>query len=245
MSDEICRAEDVVVRYGKATAVEGAHLYAEAGTTTALVGPNGAGKSSLFNAIAGVVPAVHGTVRLLGDDVSRSSATARARKGLVVVPQGRQLFPRLTVRENLQVVADALGCSSTAYNAALDRFPILRTREKSLAGVLSGGEQQMLAIARGLMSEPKVLLLDEPTLGLAPTIVADLMSTVAGIAAAGTAVVIAEPSIHVVRNVVSGGSVIVRGRIVARTETAHELEAAYKEHLGLTATPQTPQAQSN
>jgi branched-chain amino acid transport system ATP-binding protein len=228
----ILEVSDVSVHYGKAVAVQGAGFELESGTMTALLGPNGAGKSSLFNAVAGVVPMRSGKVLFEGEEITSLTPTARARRGVVLVPQGRQLFPRLTVLENLQVVADALRCDKSALDTAMDRFPILRDRAGALAGVLSGGEQQMLVLARGLMSRPRVLMLDEPTLGLAPSIVSDVMRTVSTLAGEGIGVVIAEPSTRVVVNVATRGSVMIRGRIAHRAETMTELEAGYRELMG-------------
>ena len=229
----VLRVVDVDVRYGKAIAVEGASIELTSGVTTALLGPNGAGKSSLFNAVAGVVPARAGRVELDGNDITSLSATERARDGLVLVPQGRQLFPRLTVTENLQVVADSLKCPRAALDEALDRFPILRERSKAIAGVLSGGEQQMLALARGLMSRPRVLLLDEPTLGLAPTIVNNLMKTVRSLAGDGIAVAIAEPSMQVVRGNVDRGVILIRGRVAKVAADQDELESSYRSLMSI------------
>lgn len=229
----VLKVVDVDVRYGKAIAVEGASIELTSGVTTALLGPNGAGKSSLFNAVAGVVPARAGRIELDGHDITSLSATERARDGLVLVPQGRQLFPRLTVTENLQVVADSLKCPRAALDEALDRFPILRERSKAIAGVLSGGEQQMLALARGLMSRPRVLLLDEPTLGLAPTIVNSLMKTVRGLAGDGIAVAIAEPSMQVVRGNVDCGVILIRGRVAKVAADQDELESSYRSLMSI------------
>jgi branched-chain amino acid transport system ATP-binding protein len=225
-------AEAVAVRYGRATALAGVDLTARSGSVTAVVGPNGAGKSSLLLALYGSV-AASGRVVVDGEDLTSLSATSRARRGVAIVPQGRQLFPRLSVRENLQVMADLLKLGKREVDTALDRFPILRERARSLAGVLSGGEQQMLVVSRALMGEPRVLLLDEMTTGLAPRIVQQLGETVRSLAAGGVAVVAAEPSIAPLRRVIDRGVVLVRGEVVARAETASDLDRAYQHAMGV------------
>jgi branched-chain amino acid transport system ATP-binding protein len=233
-------ARGIAVRYGKATALAGVSLSAPGGVVTAVVGPNGAGKSSLLLALYGSVRAA-GAVEVDGVDVSGLRATDRARAGIALVPQGRQLFPRLTVRENLQLMADLLKLDRGTVDEALDRFPILRQRARSLAGVLSGGEQQMLVVARSLMGSPRVLLLDEMTTGLAPLVVEQLAETVADLAwGAGTAVVLAEPSLGAIRRVVDRGVVLVRGEIVAEADGPDALDARYREALGVS--PDTPVA---
>jgi branched-chain amino acid transport system ATP-binding protein len=233
-------ARDVWVRYGKATALAGVALSAPGSSVTAIVGPNGAGKSSLLLALYGSVRA-QGTVEVDGEDMSRLRATDRARAGVALVPQGRQLFPRLTVRENFQLMADLLRLGRGTVDEALDRFPILRQRVRSLAGVLSGGEQQMLVVSRSLMGSPRVLLLDEMTTGLAPLVVEQLAETVAGLARdAGTAVVLAEPSLGAIRRVVDRGVVLVRGEIVASADGPDALDDAYRAALGVS--PDTPVA---
>jgi branched-chain amino acid transport system ATP-binding protein len=233
-------ARDVVVRYGKATALAGVSLSAPGGVVTAVVGPNGAGKSSLLLALYGSVQS-SGAVEVDGADVSGLRATDRARAGIALVPQGRQLFPRLTVRENLQLMADLLRLDRGTVDEALDRFPILRQRARSLAGVLSGGEQQMLVVSRSLMGSPRVLLLDEMTTGLAPLVIEQLAETVAGLARdAGTAVLLAEPSLGAIRRVVDRGLVLVRGEIVAEAPDPDTLDDRYREALGVS--PDTPVA---
>ena len=215
------------VRYGQIEAVNDVTLQVPAGAITAIVGPNGAGKSSLIQAIMGAVRGATGQVLLDGAALERLDPTARARAGLALVPQGRQIFPHLTVWENLQVMADAIGLAKGAATEAMQRFPILETRRRLPAGVLSGGEQQMLAFARALMARPKVLLLDEPSLGLAPLIVEELIRTVVALAADGMAVLVAEPSIRFIRGHIDRGYVMFRGHIVAETTSAAALEAAY------------------
>ena len=228
-------ARDVTVRYGKAIAVRGVSFEAPGGSVTAVVGPNGAGKSSLLLALYGSVRA-GGAVEVDGTDVSRLRATDRARAGIALVPQGRQLFPRLTVRENLQLMADLLKLDRGTVGEALDRFPILRQRSRSLAGVLSGGEQQMLVVSRALMGSPRVLLLDEMTTGLAPMVVADLGETVAQLAREqGTAVVLAEPSLGAIRRVVDRGAVLIRGEIAAEATGPDALDDAYRAAMGVSS----------
>ncbi|KAB2811712.1 ABC transporter ATP-binding protein [Pimelobacter simplex] len=221
------------VRYGGALAVDDIALSVPPGQVTALVGPNGAGKSSAVLATCGTVRST-GEVRLDGERVDGWSPGRRTRAGLALVPQGRQLFSRLTVRENLLIGADQLRLPARSVAAAEERFPILAERRSSLAGVLSGGEQQMLAVARALMGRPRALLLDELVTGLAPLIVQQLATTVRALADDGLAVLVAAPDLVGLRDVVDRGYVLVRGRVVAEVEGGHRpLQSAYERALGL------------
>jgi branched-chain amino acid transport system ATP-binding protein len=227
--------DDMTVRYSGAIAVRNASLTAPGGSVTAILGANGAGKSSLVLGVYGSTPAT-GRVLVDGEDVSGDTARRRARRGLAIVPQGRQLFARLTVRENLQVMADLLGTPPGALDEALDRFPILRSRQRSLAGVLSGGEQQMLVVARALMTVPSVLLLDEIGTGLAPKIVEELADLIVDLARSGVAVVVAQPTIGTLLPVIDRGYVLVRGEVVATCEDGGgPLQDLYEAAFGLTA----------
>jgi branched-chain amino acid transport system ATP-binding protein len=173
----VLHVEDLTVRYGKMTAVKGLSLDCAKGEVVAVVGPNGAGKSSTLNAIAGALPAgsIDGAITCGGTDVARGRAEDVVRAGIALVPEGRRILASLTVRENLELGGSARRDRS-ALKAEVDalqqRFPVLGTLSGRPAGTLSGGEQQQLAIARALLSNPKVLLLDEPSLGLAPVVVA-------------------------------------------------------------------------
>ena len=229
------RAENLVVRYGTATAVAGVTMRFEPGRINAIVGPNGAGKSSLLLALCGAVTA-SGNV-ILGDrDISSLTPAQRGRDGVALVPQGRQIFPTLTVRENLEVMAEVLRVQSAAVDRALARFPVLVERSRALAGVLSGGEQQMLAVTRALMADPcHVLLLDEMATGLAPLIVQGLMRTVRELADNGTTVVMAEASIGAIRNDIDRGVILLRGEVVATADDGDELDSIYRNRMGLVA----------
>lgn len=226
------RVEGLSVRYGRALALDGVSLTADAGQITVIAGPNGAGKSSLLGAVYGSV-AASGCVQLDGEEVSGLPAMRRARAGIALVPQGRLLFTRMSVRENVEVMAEMVGAPSAAVEAALDRFPILRTRARSLAGVLSGGEQQMLAVTRALLRQPRVLLLDEMATGLAPTVVRQLLEAVDELARSGVAVLMAEPTLGPVRDRLQRGYVLIRGRVVAETADGEALDRAYQERMGL------------
>jgi branched-chain amino acid transport system ATP-binding protein len=222
------------VRYGRAPALDAVDVEFEEGSVTAVVGPNGAGKSSLLLAAAGVV-ASSGRIMLSDQDISALSSRKRARLGIAIVPQGRQIFPRLSVRENLQITACVLGLGGGAVDEALDLFPVLRVKRSSLAGVMSGGEQQMLAVARALMGRPRVVLMDEMATGLAPLIVEELLTMATALARAGAVVVIAEPAVHRIEGRFDRGYVIQRGRIVGRASDPAQLGALYEQVMGLTA----------
>lgn len=225
-------AEQITVRYGKATAVREASLMARSGEVTAVVGPNGAGKSSLLTAIFGSTTA-SGTITMDGSDLSGTAARERLRAGLAYVPQGRQLFPRLTVRENLEIGARLLGVPNDVLDGAYDRFPILKTRAKALAGVLSGGEQQMLVLARALLTTPSTLLLDEMTTGLSPKITGELLDHVRALADSGITVIVTEPALHRVARIVDRGYVMMRGSLAEPEPNADALDAAYRISMGV------------
>lgn len=232
MSDVRFEVSDLTVRYGKAVALDAISISAPAGQVTAVVGPNGAGKSSLILAAYGSIPS-EGRVRIGDEDLTALSALERSRRGIALVPQGRQLFPRMAVHENFRIMAELLRLPSSAVEEAMARFPILLDRRGSLAGVLSGGEQQMLVVSRALMASPRVLLLDEMMTGLAPKIVRGLADTVRGLADQGVAVVIADPSIGPLMRIIDRGYVIVRGSVVAEAASASALESAYQTAMGI------------
>ena len=182
------------VRYGGIRAVKGIDLTVEQGELVCLIGANGAGKSSTLRAISGLIPTASGTVRYAGRDLAGTRAFERVRAGLVMVPEGRGVFPQLTVNENLAMGAYARSDSAVASDRErmFGLFPRLRERRTQTAGTLSGGEQQMLAIARALMSRPKLLLLDEPSMGLAPIVVERIFEVVREINRGGVTVLLVE-----------------------------------------------------
>lgn len=188
------KLEGLSVSYGAVQAVRSLNLAIEAGELVALLGPNGAGKSSTIGAITGLV-AARGRIMLGGEDISRLPAEARIARGIAVSPEGRHIFVNLSVAENLRLGA-ALRRDKAGVRADTERFlslfPILGQRFDQLAGTLSGGEQQMLAIARALMSRPRLLLLDEPSLGLAPLIVARIFDLVGELKAGGLTILVVE-----------------------------------------------------
>lgn len=183
--------------YGQVEVLRGVSLAIDAGEIVALLGSNGAGKSTLINAVCGLVHANAGAVRFDGRAITRAHYKRIVEAGLIQVPEGRKLFPNLTVRENLELGAYRRGRARRAEN--LERvfgiFPRLREREQQKAGTLSGGEQQMCAIGRGLMSEPKLLVLDEPSLGLAPRIVDELFELIRTLNAQGLAILLVEQNV--------------------------------------------------
>ena len=192
MSEALLKVSDATVAYGKVEAVRSVSLDVNAGEIVTIIGANGAGKTTLLNAIMGILP-LSGSVSFRGKQISRLDIEDRVAAGLSIVPEHRELFGSMTVKENLQ-----LGAFRARVKAAdaLERvnalFPRLKERRTQLAGTLSGGEQQMLAMGRALMGQPKLLMLDEPSLGLAPLIVADIFRTIGELRQAGVSVLLVE-----------------------------------------------------
>ena len=221
--------ERLRVEHGGVRAVSDVTLAAEPGRVVALLGANGAGKSSLIRAAMGLVRC-EGTIRLDGANLAREPAWARARAGLAYVPEGRRLFPGLTARENLAVASRA---GAAERRARMDRvlalFPPIEARLDARAWTLSGGEQQMVAIGRALMQAPRVLMLDEPTLGLAPAVAREVFSALRRIAASGVAVLLAEQNALGACAASDRIAILVRGALVheavARDVTRADLDA--------------------
>ena len=213
----VLETRDLCVRYDGLTALSGVQVRLHEGEVVGIIGANGAGKTTLCRAIAGLVPAAGGEVRLFGQDASAQPAHLRARSGLAICHEGRRLFTGLTVTENLMLGAAFSGADAAQTAARLSRvlemFPILRERAQGLAGAMSGGQQQMLAIGRALMAGPRVLLLDELSLGLAPLVIESIYQALAGIRALGVSVLLVEQNTHRCLAVSDRVYVLERGRI--------------------------------
>jgi branched-chain amino acid transport system ATP-binding protein len=199
------------VHYRGIRAVKGIDLDVAAGELVCLIGANGAGKSSTLKAICRLIASNSTRLSYLEEDIRRTAVHELPRKGLVMVPEGRGVFPQLTVHENLAIGAYARGGGDPA--AQYERFPRLKERRHQIAGTLSGGEQQMLAIARALMSEPKLLLLDEPSMGLAPQMVARIFEIVREIAAQGVTILLVEQNALLALELAHRGYVMESGQI--------------------------------
>jgi branched-chain amino acid transport system ATP-binding protein len=231
MTAALLEIEDLRVRYGAIEAVHGVSLSVNAGEVTALIGANGAGKSSTLAAVSGLVPA-GGQIRFDGRDILGAPPHAIVRTGIVQVPEGREILGRMTVEENL--LMGLRGRDRSELGMAYERFPILRERRALLAGSLSGGEQQMLAIARALLARPRVLLLDEPSLGLAPLIVKRVFDALADLKRQGVTMLLVEQNALRALRLADRAYVMELGRIVMYG-TGRELlrdEAVARTYLG-------------
>jgi len=229
--------EAVDVHYGKNHVLKGVSLAVRAGEIVALVGANAAGKTTTLRTALGLKESSAGRLRFDGEDITRASTVERVRRGLVLVPEGRQVFVKFTVAENL-LMGGYHRADRNRMQADLDRvyalFPRLAERRTQRAGSMSGGEQQMLAIARGLMGRPKVLVLDEPSLGLAPIIVESIASTVRKLAAEGMTVLLAEQNAAMALGCASRAYVLESGKIVLEGAAAEleRSESVRKLYLG-------------
>jgi branched-chain amino acid transport system ATP-binding protein len=207
--------------YGGVEVLHGVDLVVPEGAVVALLGPNGAGKTTLLRVVAGQLAPTAGCVHIAGQHMNGASPEALARAGVCTIPEGRGVFPSLTVQEHLQMATHArAGDLHHIEEVAFARFPRLAERRHQVAGTLSGGEQQMLALARGLAVDPSVLLLDELSMGLAPKVVAELYARVAELAADGVSVLVVEQFAHAVLEVADYATVLRAGRIAATGEPA-------------------------
>jgi len=221
--------------YGQIEVLHGVDLAVQTGAALALLGPNGAGKSTTLRVASGQMEPTRGCFHLLGRHANGMRPDALARAGLCTLPEGRGVFPNLTVTENLRLMTYAGPSRAHVEEQAFGRFPRLAERRHQVAGTLSGGEQQMLAMARTLSVEPAVLLLDEISMGLAPMIVAELYQLVAQIAAEGVAVILAEQFAVTALGVATDVAVMVQGRIVAAGKPADLPDDLADAYLGGTA----------
>lgn len=217
---------DVKAGYGRVEVLHGLDFSVSEGEIVTVIGANGAGKSSLLKAISGMIHLSHGSVTFAGERIDRLSVEAVVSRGLVQIPEGRQLFGPLTVGENLELGTYARRRKGRPVAERLDRvfslFPRLRERIGQQAGTLSGGEQQMLAIARALMAEPRLLLLDEPSMGLAPIMVKDIFTSLRSLNDEGLTMVLVEQDARIALTLADRGMVMERGRIVL-ADTAQAL----------------------
>ncbi|MEH2536867.1 MULTISPECIES: ABC transporter ATP-binding protein [unclassified Bradyrhizobium] len=228
---------DLVTTYGKIEALKGVSLQAEGGKITCLLGPNGAGKTTLMMTIAGILRPRRGSIKLEGTELVGLSPAKIVSRGVALVPENRLVFPEMSVRENL--LAGAYQRRDKSEIAAdiermYVRFPRLKERREQAAGTLSGGEQQMLAVARALMSRPRVLLMDEPSLGLAPLIVAEIFDIVASLNRDGTTILLVEQNAHMALKVAHQFFLMEQGRVTFRGTPGQlaEDEVIQRAYLG-------------
>ncbi len=214
----ILEVMDLHAAYGRIEVLRGVDLTVPRGAVVALLGPNGAGKSTLLKVVSGQLAATEGDIHLAGVNVHGARPDELARLGLTTIPEGRSVFPNLTVEENLTLVSYAGVPAPQVLQTAFDYFPRLHQRRHQLAGTMSGGEQQMLALSRALASDPALLLLDELSMGLAPLIVEELYDTVARIAETGVSILVVEQFARTALRVSDYAAVMSGGRVVATGE---------------------------
>ena len=235
MSETILSIRDLKVNYGGIEAVKGISFDVPKGNIVTLIGANGAGKSSTLRAIAGLVKTKGGTIEFEGENITGKDTTTIVKKGITLVPEGRRIFPDLTVLENLRVGAYMRKDDITPdINWVFELFPRLKERSWQAGGTLSGGEQQMLAVGRALMSRPKLMMMDEPSLGLAPLIVRDIFSIIKEINKRGVTILLIEQNANMALSTADTGYVMETGRITL-TGPGKELlanEAVKAAYLG-------------
>ncbi|MCD0442807.1 urea ABC transporter ATP-binding subunit UrtE [Glycomyces sp. A-F 0318] len=228
------RVRDLTCGYGRSAVVHGIDLDVGADEVVAVMGHNGAGKTTLLRAIVGLLPAMGGTVAFDGADVTGRPANKRVKAGMAYVPQGQQCFAHLTAGENLRLVADGRKRGKALIDAQLDLFPALRGLLGRQAGLLSGGQRQQLAIARALITEPRLLILDEPTEGIQPNVVAEIEATVVDLARrGGLSVLLVEQHLGFALQAASRYCVLRSGRIASAGDTGGAAEARVREAMSI------------
>jgi len=236
MSTPTLQVDSISTHYGAICAVNQVSLHVNPGEIVSLIGSNGAGKTSLLMTVCGNPRASGGSIRFEGEDITHQPSHLIMRKGIAISPEGRRVFPQLTVTENLQMGGFFLGKSEieAGIEHVFELFPRLRDRASQRAGTMSGGEQQMLAIGRALMSKPRLLLLDEPTLGLAPLIIAQIFEIIQTIRGEGVTVFLVEQNANRALQIADRGYVLENGRLVLEDTGANLLknDAVRKAYLG-------------
>ena len=223
---------DIRAGYGPIEVVHGISLVVPAGSVVALLGPNGGGKTTLLNVCAGTLAPSAGEVRFDGETVTHLSADGRARRGICTVPEGRGIFPNLSVRENLLMATQVGVPMDRIEDVTFAQFPQLSIRRKQLAGTLSGGEQQMLALARAFATDPKLVLLDELSLGLAPIVVAELYEKVRELASGGLSILLVEQFARTALPIADAAAVVLQGVIAYQGSPDEMEEALSASYLG-------------
>lgn len=233
------KIENIDTYYGHVHAIKSINVNVDSGEFVTLIGANGAGKSTLLKSIIGLQPVSKGSIAFFGDRIEAEKPDAIIRRGISIVPEGRRVFPEFTVAENLAIGARARRSTHQEMKEDIEKilqqFPRLQERWKQKAGTMSGGEQQMVAIGRALMGRPKLLLLDEPSLGLAPLVVAELMAKLQEIHAGGTTILLVEQNVTLALKIAQRGYLMESGEIVATDTTKALLESdtVRKAYLGI------------
>jgi branched-chain amino acid transport system ATP-binding protein len=233
----VLKANELETYYGAIAALKGVSFQVDLKDVVAILGANGAGKSTIMRTLSGITPPIRGTIEFLGKRIERKPPEEIVQIGICQVPEGREIFPELTVKENLRMGA-FIRKDKVAIQEDMKRveeyFPILKERRSQFAGTLSGGEQQMLAIGRALMARPKLLLLDEPSMGLAPIIVEEIFKIIKAINEAGTTILLVEQNAYMALHIATKGYVLESGKIVL-SGTSNQLledEQVSKAYLG-------------
>jgi branched-chain amino acid transport system ATP-binding protein len=229
---ELLRVDGISAAYGKVTALREVSIVIQPGKIVAILGANGAGKTTLLNSVSGVLPITGGSISLDGKQINGSKPWQTSRMGISHVPEGREIFPDMTVEKNLLIVDSNGGGPKFDVADVLTMFPRLKERISQLAGGLSGGEQQMLAIGRGLMARPRLILFDEPSLGLSPVLTKFVLSSIAGLRAKGIAALLVEQNMRAALKIADRAYVLRVGRIVragsaAEIANAPDIQEAY------------------
>jgi len=232
------RVEGLSVGYGDAHVLGNISFRVRQGEMTCILGPNGAGKTTLLRSITGLIPLTTGKIKFLDEEIQNKKTHQIVSLGLTMIPEGRRLWPPLSIRENLEMGAYRVSERSTVEERldwVFSLFPHLASRKDQLCGTLSGGEQQMVSIGRGLMTLPKLLLMDEPSLGLAPLIVREMFEAIKKIVHSGTTILLVEQNTQVALSAASYGYVLERGRIVLEGEANFLRETPHikQAYLGL------------